>query len=59
MGQQQTCASFLFVWRVIVPGRLSVARPRHVLVFRLDGDVVVLIRVLHEAMNFPDHLDDV
>jgi len=36
-----------------------IARPRHVLVFRLAGDVVVLVRVLHDAMHFPSHLDEV
>jgi toxin ParE1/3/4 len=36
-----------------------IARPRHVLVFRLAGDVVVLVRVLYDAMHFPSHVDDV
>lgn len=36
-----------------------VARPRHVLVFRLSGDAVVLVRVLHDSMHFPSHLGEV
>jgi len=42
----------------ILPGE-RIARPRHVLVFRLAGEVVVLVRVLHDAMHLPDHLDEV
>lgn len=34
-----------------------VARPRHVLVCRRDGDVIVIGRVLHEAMDPTRHLD--
>lgn len=45
--------------RLRIPPAERIARPRHVLVFRLAGDVVVLVRVLHDAMHFPDHLDDV
>jgi plasmid stabilization system protein ParE len=36
-----------------------VARPRHLLAFRIiDGGIVVL-GVLHDAMDLPEHLKDV
>lgn len=36
-----------------------IARPRHVLVFRVSETIVILIRVLHDAMDFPRHLADI
>lgn len=32
-------------------------RPRHFLICRLDGDVLVIGRVLHDAMDLPRHVD--
>jgi len=49
----------------LYPVRLSRARPapadrvghpRHVVVFRLDGPTVEVLRLLHEAMDLPRHL---
>lgn len=38
----------------------AVARPRHFLVYRrIEPDIIVVLRVLHDAMNLPSHLDDV
>lgn len=34
-----------------------VHRPRHFLVCRRDGDLLVIGRVLHDAMDTPRHLD--
>ncbi|MGQ0846653.1 MAG: type II toxin-antitoxin system RelE/ParE family toxin [Sporichthyaceae bacterium] len=34
-----------------------VRRPRHFLVYRLDDEVVVIGRVLHDAMELQRHLD--
>jgi toxin ParE1/3/4 len=33
-----------------------VGRPRHVLVFRLHGNELDLLRVLHDAMDLPSHM---
>jgi toxin ParE1/3/4 len=42
-----------------LPRGRTVARPRHLLAFRIiDGGIVVL-RVLHDAMDLPAHLKDV
>lgn len=35
----------------------TVRRPRHFLICRLDGDVLVVGRVLHDAMELRRHLD--
>ncbi|HEY5877406.1 MAG TPA: type II toxin-antitoxin system RelE/ParE family toxin [Nakamurella sp.] len=34
-----------------------VRRPRHFLIFRRDGDVLVIGRVLHDAMDLRRHVD--
>lgn len=39
------------------PGH-RIARPRHVIVFRVVGDAVHILRVLHDAMDLPEHLRD-
>ncbi|HZC16653.1 MAG TPA: type II toxin-antitoxin system RelE/ParE family toxin [Caulobacteraceae bacterium] len=36
------------------PGQ-RVGRPRHVLIFRVRQDQVEILRVLHDAMDFPSH----
>lgn len=38
------------------PGGL-VRRPRHFLICRVDGEVFVIGRVLHDAMDLPRHID--
>jgi toxin ParE1/3/4 len=38
------------------PSTDRVARPRHFLIFRETADGLVVIRVLHDAMNLPSHL---
>jgi toxin ParE1/3/4 len=36
-----------------------VGKPRHFVVYRRpEPDLVVVLRVLHEAMNLPEHLDE-
>lgn len=36
-----------------------VGKPRHFVVYRRpEPDLVLVLRVLHEAMNLPDHLDE-
>lgn len=39
-------------------GKPPVRTPRHFLIHRLDGDTVVVGRVLHGAMDIPPHVDD-
>ena len=39
-----------------LPRRQSVARPRHVLAFRIVDGGIVLLRVLHDAMDLPSRL---
>jgi len=39
------------------PGQ-SVSRPRHVLIFRIVGDEIRILRVLHDAMDLPSRLVD-
>lgn len=34
-----------------------VRRPRHFLIYRVDGDLVIVGRVLHDAMEMARHLD--
>lgn len=34
-----------------------VRRPRHFLIYRIEGDLVVIGRVLHDAMELAKHLD--
>jgi toxin ParE1/3/4 len=36
-----------------------VRQPRHVLVFRIDADQVRVLRVLHDAMDLPEHFKDI
>lgn len=40
------------------PGR-TVTRPRHLLAFRIVDGGVVILRVLHDAMDLPEHLEDI
>jgi toxin ParE1/3/4 len=42
--------------RTHAPGR-SVRRPRHFLICRRDGDLLVVGRVLHDAMDLRRHVD--
>ena len=42
--------------RTRAPGK-SVRRPRHFLIFRREGDVLVIGRVLHDAMEPRQHVD--
>jgi toxin ParE1/3/4 len=42
-----------------LPRGQSVARPRHFLAFRIVDDGIVILRVLHDAMDLPEHLKDV
>ncbi|MBW7924067.1 MAG: type II toxin-antitoxin system RelE/ParE family toxin [Burkholderiaceae bacterium] len=36
---------------------LIVRRPRHFLIYRMEGDIVVVARLLHDAMEPARHLD--
>lgn len=51
----------VFTWhlsqsRAQPPGR-KVHRPRHFLVCRQDGDVLVIGRILHDAMDLKQHVE--
>jgi len=40
------------------PGARRIASPRHFVVYRKVGDVVQVVRLLHDAMNLPEqHFD--
>ena len=41
-----------------VAPRDRIGRPRHILVFRLDAEVVEIVRILHDAMDIPRHLEE-
>ena len=34
----------------------DVRQPRHLIAFRIEGDVAIILRLLHEAMDLPSHL---
>jgi len=38
------------------PAAHRVGRPRHVLVFRVRGEDVEILRILHDAMDLPSHM---
>lgn len=38
------------------PAAHRVSRPRHVLVFRVRGSDVEILRILHDAMDLPSHM---
>ncbi|MBJ7484338.1 type II toxin-antitoxin system RelE/ParE family toxin [Brevundimonas sp.] len=40
-----------------VPPPDRVGHPRHVIVFRFDDFAVQIVRILHDAMDFPRHLN--
>lgn len=42
-----------------LPAADRVARPRHIIVFRIADDEVRILRVLHDAMDLPEHLKDI
>lgn len=42
--------------RATSPGGL-VKRPRHLLVYRLDGETMQVATVLHDSMDLPRHVD--
>lgn len=44
--------------RLRTPSVRRVQRPRHVLVFRVEGDRVQILRILHDAMDLPERLQD-
>lgn len=52
----------VFTWHLTQSRKRSprglVQRPRHLLVCRMDDDVMVVGRVLHDAMELGRHLDD-
>jgi toxin ParE1/3/4 len=54
-----TCAYYLRHSRERVPAGQRIARPRHVVIFRQpDSETVEIVRVLHDAMDLPHHLDE-
>jgi toxin ParE1/3/4 len=42
----------------IRPGYWHIAQGRHVVFYRRDGDIVVIVRVLHDRMLPERHFDD-
>jgi toxin ParE1/3/4 len=40
----------------LLPGCRSERCGKHVIFFRADGDAIGVIRILHAAMDFPNHL---
>ena len=48
-------------WRYrndLFPGCQIAAQGKHVILFRIDGDVLQIVRILHSAMDFRRHLLD-
>lgn len=41
------------------PAKQRVRRPRHLIVFAIASDEVRVLRVLHDAMDLPEHLKDI
>lgn len=41
-----------------IPAAERVGRPRHIIVYRVAGDEVRILRVLHDAMDLPGRLQD-
>ncbi len=41
-----------------VEGAAKVSNARHLLAFRVEGDVLIVLRVLHDAMDLDARLDD-
>ena len=39
-------------------GRVRIARPRHVMAFRVTPTAIEVLRILHDAMDLPMHLGD-
>jgi toxin ParE1/3/4 len=39
------------------PTRAGVENPRHFFVFRVDADILTVLRVLHDSMDLAAHLD--
>ncbi len=37
--------------------RPAVEKPRHFFVFRIDDDVLTVLRVLHDSIDLPSHID--
>lgn len=42
--------------KALVPPNEGVSNPRHILLFRLQADMIVVLRVLHDAMDLSAHL---
>ena len=42
--------------RTLAPTAERIGRPRHILVFKIDGQTLVVLRVLHDAMDLSAHL---
>lgn len=36
----------------------DVRQPRHLIAFRIEGDVAIILRLLHETMDLPSQLHD-
>ena len=41
------------------PPKQRIARPRHLIVFKVRSEEVTIVRVLHDAMDLPEHLRDI
>ena len=42
--------------KALVPPDERVGHPRHILLFRVHGDAIIVFRVLHDAMDLSAHL---
>lgn len=42
----------------LFPGCRIAAQGKHVILFRVEGSVLQIVRILHGAMDFPRHLPD-
>ena len=44
--------------RLRTPRTERVHQPRHVVIFRVSSDRISVLRILHDAMDLPEHLKD-
>lgn len=56
IARKDESAVLLYHLKSVRRTKVLVARPRHFIAFRQDGEVVTVLRVLHERMDIPAHL---
>lgn len=52
------CTYHLSTSRKRISSAAQVAKPRHLVFFRLQGNVIQVLRILHDSMDFTRHVTD-